>query len=144
MPPNISSILTHSAQHIVMDRSEIPQDPDVNRDFSWSSSQVIRSYWVHLWCSPSAGCVFSGNQHHQLGWVFKLSAFGPVAIHSLSPLWSATPTSPLVFGSDVFLFVYHFDRISGWLWVLFPPWLRFTDYITDNESQEDGLLLHDQ
>ena len=66
-------------------RSEHPQVPDVNRDFSRSRSQVIRSYWVHLWCSPSAGChqsagrwykgaaalllrwlFVSGSRHHQL------------------------------------------------------------------------------
>ena len=45
-----------SSVAVVMDRSEIPRDPDVNRDFSRSRSQVIRSCRVHLWCSPSAGC----------------------------------------------------------------------------------------
>lgn len=68
-----------------MDRSEIPQDPDVNWDFSKSRPQVIRSHWVYLWCSPSAVCnqsaeggyreglqfTCSGSRHHQLAlWVF--------------------------------------------------------------------------
>ena len=30
--------------------------PAVNRDFPRSASQVIRSYWKHLWCSRSAEC----------------------------------------------------------------------------------------
>ena len=34
--------------------------------------------------------------------------------------WSLTPASPFGFWVQCFLFVYHFDRISLWLWVLFP------------------------
>lgn len=32
-----------------------------------------------------------------------------------------TPTSPFVFGVQSFFLIYHFDRISVQLWVLFPP-----------------------
>ena len=53
---------------ILMDRSEIPRGPDVNRDVSRSRSQVIRSYWVHLWCSPSAGCNQSAGRLYK-GWL---------------------------------------------------------------------------
>ena len=84
--------------------------------------------WLQFSCS--VGCVFSGSRHHQsalcvfclvwnLGvWVFEISFFWLVSIYFVSSPRSLTPASP--FGSSVFLFICHFDRISGWLWVLFP------------------------
>ena len=103
-----------------------------DQSFSRSRSQVIRIYWVHLCCSPSAGCSQSAGRFYQraavhllrwscvfrestpsvgslrfclgetLSWEFEISFFGPVSTHLVSP-WSLTPTSPLVFGSSVFV-----------------------------------------
>ena len=135
-----------------MDRSKFPQGPHVNRDLSRSRSQVIRSYWVHLWCSPSAGCTqwrwqtikgvcsspaqlvvcvqrvgtISGLSAFSLfGWKSELSVFEsfffrPVSIHFVCP---PIRYSWYTFGFWVqcYLLVYHFDRISKWRRVLFPP-----------------------
>ena len=61
----------------------------------------------------SVGCVFSGSQHHQLAlcvfcwgenlsWVcLRFLSFGQFLYILFSP-WSVTPTSPWVFGSNVF------------------------------------------
>ena len=59
---------------IVVDRSEIPRGPDVNRDVSRSRSLVIRSYWVHLWCSPSAG------RNQSAGRLYKRAADSPAQL----------------------------------------------------------------
>lgn len=40
-------------------------------------------------------------------------------LHILIPPWSRTQTFP-PFGSNVFVFVYHFDRLAVWMRVLFP------------------------
>ena len=37
----------------------------LNRDFSGSRSHVIRSFRVHLWCSPSAGCSQSAGRRYK-------------------------------------------------------------------------------
>ena len=115
---------------------------------SWCEQGFLH-YWVHLWCSftqlaaisqlgddikglqftCSDGCVFSGSRHNQLvlrflftnlGGMFEISFFWPVSLHFVPPdqcLWLHLWFLGLVF----FLLVYHFDRISGELWVLFPP-----------------------
>ena len=55
-------------------------------------SQVIRSYWVHLWCSPSAGC----NQ-----WAGRF--YQRAAVHVLSLTFASRESPPSV-GSLCFLF----------------------------------------
>ena len=118
------------------------QGPDVNLDFRprW---QVIRSYWVHLWCSPSAGCNQSAGRLYEEVTVSLLSLFcvfrestPPVGflcsvwlklwVESLRSIYffqflhiffPPINDSHFTFGFWVpcLLFVYLFDRISGWL-----------------------------
>ena len=90
-----------------------------------SGSQVMRSYWVHLWCSPSAdwnqsarrlyiigglylpcsvGCLCSGSQHKIWSeWIFHILCF-PRAL--CLPLH-------LCFLGPVLLSVNHSDRSVG-------------------------------
>lgn len=114
-----------------------------------SRSQVITSYQVHLWSSPSAaisqlggfirvlqflcsdGRVFSGSRHHHftlccfcLGWKSVLSDWDLFLLVSFLyilffPLISDSNIT-FSFWVQCFFLVYRFDRISGWLWVLFP------------------------
>ena len=106
-----------------MERSQIARGPGVNWGLSRSRSQVIRSYWVHLWCSPSAGCnqsvgsLYNGAPVPLLRWlcvfrgvntITRLSAFSVWGenlgrVFEISFFWpgsvrsvSVTPTSPSV------------------------------------------------
>ena len=92
---------------------------------SRASLQVIRSYWAHLWCSPSAdctqtagglyegvavpllsGCVSSGSQHNQLVLCFSENLSECVWVFFRTVCFSTcsvTSTSPSVFGSHSFV-----------------------------------------
>ena len=135
--------LLHWSDILLWTEQRFPWGSDVNRDFSRASSQVIRSYWAHLWCSPSAGCNQSSGSLYKSAavllfrwlcvfrestpsdgsvfsvWGETLECLRFLSIHFFPP-WSVTFASPFM-GQMFFLFIYHFDRISGWLWVLFPP-----------------------
>ena len=52
-----------------------PQGPDEKGGFLRSRWQVIRIYWVHLWCSPSAGCSQSAGRLNQGAAVLLLRLF---------------------------------------------------------------------
>ena len=100
-------------------RSEHPQVPDVNRDFSRSRSQVIRSYWVHLWCSPSAGCHQSAGRWYKgaaallLRWLFVSGS----RHHQLAVCGFCLGGKS---GLSVWAFFFFF--FGYFLYILIPPW----------------------
>ena len=105
---------------------------------------------MHPWCSPSTGCSQSagrlyngvavpllswlcvpGSQHHQLslcvfclGWKSGLSVWAFFLLDSFYTFWSVTPTSPLVYGSNVFCSSIILIELEGgqFIYILFPPW----------------------
>lgn len=90
----------------VKDRSEIPRGPDVNCDFLRFMSQVIRRYWMNLWCSPSAGCSQSDGRRYKV-----------IAVHLLR--WScvfkeSTPSVGSLISDSRFTFgcVVHFQWVA--------------------------------
>ena len=95
--------------------------PDVKKDFSRGSSQVIRSYWAHLRCSPSAGCHQSAEGVYIRVLQFSCSdgcVFSGRRLHHLTLCvfclrWKSECLRFLSFGQ--------------FLYILFPPldqWLR--------------------
>ena len=105
------------------DSSHSSQGPDVNRHFSRSKSQEIRSHWVHLWCSPSAGCCQSAGRHYHGAVLCVFRESTPLVVSVWGKLWVEylrlytlfTPISDshFTFGlwNQCSLFVYHFGRI---------------------------------
>ena len=126
-----------------MDRSQIPQGPDLKRDYSRSGLQVIRCYWVHLWWSPSAGCnqssgslysgvvvplfrwlCVSGSQHiswlsvwgENMGWeCLSFLSFGHFYTFCLA-LHQWLPLHLCFFLLFNVFFFNHFYRVSGGCW----------------------------
>ena len=152
-----------------LDKSDSPEVLMWTGDFSRSRWQVIRSYWVHLWCSPSAGCNQSAGRWYQgaaallLRWmcVFRESTpsvgslcflFGVKIwveclrflsfvqfLYILFPPLISDSYFTFGFWVQCFLFVYHFDRFSGWWWVLFPlP--PFRHQATTMSAQEANII----
>lgn len=95
-----------------------------------SGSQVIRSYWVLLWCFPSADWNQSARRLYIIGGLYLPCSVGCVSSGSQHKIWIEcfihTFCFPralclplhLCFLGPVLLSVDHFDRISGWLRVL--------------------------
>ena len=116
--------------------------PAVNRDFPRSASQVIRSYWKHLWCSRSAEWNQSAGSLYNGGELQFLLLSGLCAFREWIPpvgfLWFLLKSENLSWGCLSFVFVFlffwsvsiHFDQwLALHFWFLGPV-LLFISYFT--------------
>ena len=110
-----------TATHHVTDGSQIPSRSWCETDFSGSTSQVIRSCWVHLWCSPSAGCNQSAGRLYERA-----------AAHLLR--WSCVVReSTTSVGSLCFQFVVKIwvECLSfSFFWPVSPPISEFCEWVS--------------
>ena len=99
---------------IVMDWWEIPQGPDLNRDFSRSRSQVIRSYCMHRWCFLSCLQSVSWEAMYITGWQFPLLRWSCVS-------GSQHNQSTFCVWVKIRVECLRFLSFGHFLYILFPP-----------------------